>query len=282
MQNGETFVIDEPAQKLPEYENPPINEVACGILFVPMPQFLNAYLGLLWEKYRSQYPNCQETGPIMPVIERFDGTGSVPQPVPWEEAPFFTRTWFVDTAGTGLIQIQRDRFLTNWRKLNPSDEYPRYHTVIEKFRQGFSTFEAFIDEHHLGPFQPLQYELTYVNHILNGEGWDSIADINKVFPDLAWRETTERFLPMLENVGWNGSFVMPNQLGRLHAKVQTVKRKSDGRKALMLDLTVRGIGSDPTRESMFQWFELAREWIVRGFADLTSDHIQNSIWRRLP
>ena len=32
---------------------------------------------------------------------------------------------------------------------------------------------------------------------------------------------------------------------------------------------------------MWNWFDLAHEWIVRGFADLTTEKIQQNIWRRL-
>ena len=45
---------------------------------------------------------------------------------------------------------------------------------------------------------------------------------------------------------------------------------------ILLDLTVRGIG----KEGMEAWFDLAREWIVCGFADLTGDEIQKTIWGR--
>jgi hypothetical protein len=49
---------------------------------------------------------------------------------------------------------------------------------------------------------------------------------------------------------------------------------------LLLDLTVRGIGRDKSPGGMTDWFDLAREWIVRGFTDLTGEDVQKNIWRK--
>ena len=46
---------------------------------------------------------------------------------------------------------------------------------------------------------------------------------------------------------------------------------------ILIDLTVRGFSDD----GMEKWFDLAREWIVCGFADLTGKDIQAKVWRRL-
>ena len=279
MPYGENVVTDGTSQKLPEYANPPISEVACGVLFEPIAGLLNAYLGLLWEKYRAQYPICQEAPPLMPTIEKFDGEEPNPQAV-FDGTALLPRTWFVEAKQTGLVQIQRDRFLVNWRKMAQSDSYPRYHTVIQNFRDGFTTFAEFIAEHQLGEIRPLQFELTYVNHIPQGEGWNSMADIGKLFPDFSWRDISSRHLPPLENIDWNSSFVLPEKQGRLHARIQSAKRIEDDHKLIVLHLTARGIGNNPINEGMFQWFELARNWIVRGFADLTGEEVQKTVWRR--
>ena len=45
--------------------------------------------------------------------------------------------------------------------------------------------------------------------------------------------------------------------------------------------TARGQTVDKGKKQMWNWFDLAHEWIVRGFADLTTEKIQQNIWRRL-
>jgi uncharacterized protein (TIGR04255 family) len=266
-------------QLLPEYDNPPLNEVVCGILFKRIDAFLNPYLGLLWERYRPEYAECLEVVPLVPVIERFDKP-SPPEPQADLEAPLLPRTWFVHANGNGVIQVQRDRFLHNWRKIRPDDAYPRYRHVISMFQSHLSQFTQFLAEHNLGVVTPLQYELTYINHIMQGEGWDTIHDVGKIFPHFAWEESEDSFLSSPESVLWQTSFVLPNQAGRLRTKLQSATRRGDGHPLFVFELTVRGIGTHTTLDTMWHWFELAHEWVVRGFADLTNPQVQKDIWRR--
>ncbi len=60
---------------LPDFEKPPVIEVVCGLQFVPIRAFTVPYLGILWDKFKANYPNCREVAPLMPVVERF-GEGS--------------------------------------------------------------------------------------------------------------------------------------------------------------------------------------------------------------
>lgn len=265
-------------QDLPDYENPPVIEVVCGVLFTPIDALLVPHFGQLWEKFRSDYPHCQEVPPLVPAIERLEEPS--PPEASFTEIPPLPRIWFVHTNDTGVIQIQRDRFLHNWRKKRPEDEYPRYHNVIKMFYDRLSDFRSFLAEAKLGTIQPLQYEMTYINHIPQGEGWTTIGEIGRVFPDLSWRSGTQRFLPDLEGFNWRAGFLLPDRAGRLHATIRPVVRRTDLRRILALELTARGMGSDASPEGMRAWFDLARQWIVRGFTDLTSDDIQQKVWRR--
>ena len=48
---------------------------------------------------------------------------------------------------------------------------------------------------------------------------------------------------------------------------------------LVLEIKTRGIGESTTKEAIREWFDVAHEWIVRGFTDLTTPEIQK-IWER--
>ncbi len=263
------------ATPLPIYENPPVNEVVCGILFTRLDELLTPYLGLLWEKYKPEYSKCQEVAPIMPIIESFDQRAS--QEVEMLPLP---RTWFVHDNERGIIQIQRDRFLHNWRKMQRSDEYPHYESVVRDFRAYLLIFTEFLKENNLGVLIPLQYELTYINHIMQGEGWETINDVEKIFPNFSWQKGKNSFLTSPEIINWHTSFVLPDRTGRLHAKIQSATRQTDKHPVLQFELTVRGIGNYSTLDAMWSWFGLAHEWIVRGFSDLTDSQVQKDIWRR--
>ncbi|HTV41571.1 MAG TPA: TIGR04255 family protein [Candidatus Sulfotelmatobacter sp.] len=261
---------------MPSYENPPVNEVICGIMFKPITALLAPHLGLLWNKFRTEYPTCREAEPLIPVVESFDGeeTGQVDLSV-----PFLPRMWFVSKDENAVIQVQRDRILHNWRKVRTTDSYPRYSVVKERFTKQCSDFATFLAENELGTIQPLQFEMTYLNHIPAESGWHTVGDIGKIFPDFNWR-SGDRFLARPEKVNWRTSFALPESKGRLHISIQLALRRQDRLPLFVVDLTVRGMGADRTLSGMWPWFDTAREWIVRGFTDITGPELQRNVWRR--
>jgi uncharacterized protein (TIGR04255 family) len=263
----------------PHYKNPPVNEVICGVLFESMDELLSPYTGLLWEVFKDDYPTCEEQPPIVPAIERYDDTPQASDPT----AGFlpYPRIWFVHRDGTGVIQIQRDRFLHNWRRLQEDDEYPRYETVIEVFKERLSRFEAFLEEHELPRMKPLQYELTYSNPIPQGEAWASLEEIGGLLPDSSWRKDDGRFLPDPSAINWRTSFDMPDRLGRLHVTAKTAMRRSDRKPLMVLELTARGFVPQHDAVAMSQWFDAAHKWIVCGFEDLTSEKVQADVWGKI-
>src|SRR2546423_711592 len=126
---------------LPSFEEPPVNEVICGIMFEPIAGMLAPHLGLLWDKFRAEYPTCKEVDPLIPVVERFGGEEKAE---PDFTVPFLPRIWFVSKDENAIVQVQRDRLLHNWRKVRPTDAYPRYSVVKEKFTHRCKEFHAFL------------------------------------------------------------------------------------------------------------------------------------------
>jgi len=260
---------------LPEYKNPPVNEVVCGIFFETIKQLLVPHFGLLWEKFRPEYPHCRHVDPLMPIIESPSGSrldtriSEVPLP----------RIWFLHDDGR-IIQVQRDRFLHNWRRLQPTDEYPHYAAVFQMFQSHFSTFQEFLAEYNLGGITPRQYELTYVNMIPQGEGWETEDDLYKIFPDFIWGSKKDRFLPNPTGINWQTNIPLPNEAGQLHLNIQNAIRIADKHRLIRLEITARGIKTEHSLDSMQDWFTLAHEWIVQGFADITDTQIQKNVWGR--
>jgi uncharacterized protein (TIGR04255 family) len=259
---------------LPEYDKPPVHEVVCGILFEHIDKFANAYLGVLWEKYKPEYIKCQEVAPLVPLIETFDESEPRLDMLP------LPRTWFVHAENHKIIQVQRDHFLHNWRKVQEGDPYPRYETIIGDFKNYLLKFTEFLNENDLGTLMPQQYELTYINHIYQGEGWNTLSDIGHIFPNLSWQKREDSFLTSPENINWQTAFVLPERAGRLRAKIQSGMQRESGRQVIVFELTVRGIGSYQRLDTIWAWFDLSHNWVVRGFTDLTAPQVQQDIWRR--
>lgn len=263
---------------LPDYKTPPVIEVVCGILFEELKSLHAVHLGDLWRRLKPDYGHSREVAPLAPAVEVFGKPTKVQVQV--TDIPPLPRTWLLTPNENGIVQVQRDRFLHNWKKVRPDDEYPRYSQVIRMFRDRLKVFEEFVAENELGPIEPLQYEMTYVNHIPEGDGWSTLGEVGSVFSDFVRRSDTLRFLPEPDRLNWRTSFPLGGERGRLHAVIRHARRTSDDQPILLFELTARGMAEDASAGSMWSWFDLAHEWIVRGFTDLTSEGVRKDVWRQ--
>lgn len=268
--------MTESAAALPDYENPPVTEVVFGIQFEKIRGLKAPHTGILWERLgRRDYPECQEMLPLNHVVESFEDNPPNRQDITFSARPPLPRLFFINNGGDHLVQIQEDRFHQNWRKLKPNDQYPRYVKLYPKFLASWQVLKDFLKSVDLGEPKPDQYELTYVNHIHRGAGWEALGEIEKVFPGFTCART-DGFLPEPENFSWRRVYRLPDNRGRLHVSLGLAISKETKDQVMVLDLTARGF----LRDSMDAWFDMAHEWIVRAFSDLTSRTIQESIWKR--
>jgi uncharacterized protein (TIGR04255 family) len=262
------------------FEKPPVVEVACGIVFNELKDLLVPHFGLLWEEFKLEYPVCEEQPELEAKIETFSESEVVTE-VEFSDTPPLPRIWFLSDKEDRIIQIQRNRFLHNWRKVNQDDEYPMFDTVVQIFKQHLSTFKEFLAREKLGEIQPLQYEIVYVNIISTGLGDRKLTDIGRVFPDITWRNSQERFLVKPETINWNAAFLLPDNKGRVHVNIRTLKPIDDQEQKFLMDITVRGIDRNQTSlEGLPDWFNLAHDWVVQSFTDLTSPEMQNVVWSK--
>lgn len=264
-----TYVIRP--MTFPDFTKPPVVEVVCGVLFDPPGGFMLPHIGQFSKRLGHEFPKISEVNSLPPVVETFKDR---PQNLVFGRPPL-PRVWFENTAGDQLVQLQRDRLLVNWKKTTPEHAYPRFPAVNAAFEKHLELFNAFMTE-TFGQAPPhRQYELTYINHIPADDTWQALEDIGGVLPDLAWRKKPDRFLPGPERLEARLVFPFPDQAGRLHVRVQHGTRSLDQVPILVVDLTARGFLVD--RKA---WFDLAHEWIVKGFCDLTETRIQNDVWER--
>ena len=271
------MVIVRPTD-LPDFTNPPVVETLLSAQFDRLSLPKTAHFGLYWEQIRSRFPETQEQGELPSLIE---WPPDHPQPsigiqLQALEAPPTPRFWFVNKDGTELIQVQRDRFIKNWRKVGQKDLYPRYEQLRAGFDEDFGAFADFISKQNLGTIRINQCEVSYINHIVAGMGWKTHADVDEVFT--VWRQPKTSFPGRAEDLSFRARFPMYDSAGtfsgRLHVTVQSVRRLSDGVPMFLLELTARGQVGEGT-----DFFDLGREWIVRSFAELTTPSM-HMIWGR--
>ena len=263
---------------LSDFEKPPVVETVLSVQFEKLTAMQSLHLGLFGREMQENFPRTEERVPLPPVIEQF--SEALPQGVRVQfeavEAHSLPRLLLFNTAGTELIQIQNDRFIRNWRKAEEQDRYPHYEPYIKPaFERDFQKFQAFLAEEKLGPLKINQCEVTYVNHIISGEGWQGLGNFGKVFS--FWNELAAP-LAHPEDFAIRVRFPIADKngqrIGRLHVDVQPALRATDAHPMYVANLTARGqLGAG------FEFFDLGRQWIVKAFEKLTTRNM-HLVWEK--
>lgn len=260
---------------LPDFDRPPLVEVALSLQFEPLSKLTTAHIGLLWEKYRAHLPGIQEHPPLDPVLENFDPPRPPQVEIAFGNKPPMPRVWFLSEANAELVQVQNDRFIHNWRKAGTDATYPRYEKIRDEFWEEVRTLAQFLDDEKLGELAVNQCEITYVNHIDYGA---VTVDPDEVFAN--WRALqASAFLPTPEDILLRWRFRMPNEIGRLHVMVQPAL-DSNRQRIWTMNLMARGRPLGKGIDGAFGFFDVGREWIVHGFTDLTSQLMHRHWGRR--
>lgn len=252
----------------PSYKSPPLNEVSIGLQFQPLERLKVPHFGLFWESIRQSYPVVEHAAPIFAKEPDFT------------EGYLLPRVWFIDKTDTQLLQVQRDRINFNWRFREGTKPYPRYQTIAPKFFELFKAFEKFLVEANIGLISPTAAEMTYVNLLECGKEWSKAEDLAAIFRDYGWDHDKERFLPHPNNMSWAMSFGLPKNQGTLNVRLSPAKRVSDQQPILKLELVATYLVQNMSFQALEPWYELAHEWIVKGFADLMQPEAQSKFWGR--
>lgn len=185
------------------------------------------------------------------------------------------RLWMIDDTGNTLVQFQRDRFGINWRRSGDAP-YPRFRgavrpALIDAHRRLVALTEA------LGLGQPTfdAFDMTYVNPIPLEPG-QQLSDVIRPWSGDLLDDLGEP----IHGVNLQVTFAMPATDGLMTADAGIARRVEDGSSLVLLQLTVRGRVADGSFDSALQCVDTARQWIVKGFASMTtkSMHVK---WGRI-
>lgn len=259
----------------PDYDNPPVVETVLGVQFDRLPGFKNAHLGAFWKTLDlDEWPVVQDVPPLTPQFERFDKTARWAKGVQLQltQDPA-CRLQIKSIDGGRMIQLQNNRLHFNW--LGESGvPYPRYERVLEGFESALRKFVEFVEQEHVGDFQPNQWEVTYVNHIPQGSVWKTPGDWS-FFKPLAGFSMVGN-LVQGESFGGEWHFIIPDRKGRLHVQwhhgLKTLSDEPEN-EIVRLTLTARGpIGdSDDKLRTLTDGLNLGRRIIVSSFKELMND-----------
>lgn len=254
----------------PRFDRPPVYETVLGVQFEPLRGFSIPHYGLYWSEIRREYPKYQIHPPLSPALELFgpEAKKDAQAGIELVDTPE-VRTWFLTEDGRFLLQLQKDRFLQNWRKTQDSDVYPHYDQLRPKFCAEWQRFCRFLKEVEIETPVVNQCEVTYVNHIDIEQGPKSYENLSKIVS--CWSGAySGHFLSAPESVNFSFRHLLPENKGRLHVTMQPAIRRRDAKEILRLNLTVRGRPASSELRDIVEWLELGHEWAVRGFADVTT------------
>ncbi|MGQ0628004.1 MAG: TIGR04255 family protein [Phycisphaerales bacterium] len=268
------------SRNLPEFAKPPVTEVALAVQFEPI-EITAAHLGLLALRMRELgYPRIEQHPPLAPIVEQF-GAPRVPGRVVFALGLPEVRNWFVAEDGQRLVQVQSDRLIHNWRKSGTANEYPRYEKIRETFGQHLQELAAFVTREGLGEILPNQVEVTYVNHVRSVGaplGGGQLARVTGI----AGSSYTDRTLPAAEDARAAARFVIEREgtpVGRLHVNAHTAIDLENREPIVVVSLTARGRPFTQGLDGVLSFMDLGREWVVRGFADVTTPEM-HKVWER--
>jgi len=269
----------------PDYDNPPVVEVALSVQFDRLEGLDTAQVGQLWvERYKDRYPRTEDNPPLDPLVEILPGQD---QPglgiaLQFGNVPPLRRTWFLNEGGNRLVQIQSDRFVYNWRKEDETEKYIRYENVLEGFIREYTEFTSFIEQQGIGKLKLNQCEITYVNPLVLPGNINTHQNLDRLLtvfrPEYCPNPVTgEIFLEKPESVRMALMYLMKNDegkaYGRLHVSADPVINSRDKKAAYMLKLTCRGVLLGSGLEGIKKFFDKSREWIVHGFHCITTEDL---------
>jgi uncharacterized protein (TIGR04255 family) len=248
----------------PSFKTPPINELICGVQFEGADGFSTCHMGLFAERIKTEYPKFEDQAPLPKLY--LEGVVQAPQFI---AMPPLRRVFYLKPPGNFLIQLQQERLLHNWRKLEEVDEYPRFAEAFRRFSNAWEMFQEFLVSAALPPATASIFELTYINHIVADGGefprnlWDFLA-FNESSPKAIVESEEVNPSMAAMQYGWT----LPKSQGHLTLDLKHGVRPSDDRQVLLLELTVRG--KPLQSDDMSRWFDLAHESIVNTFDQLTT------------
>jgi len=251
------------------FDRPPVAEVALSVQTSPAFGVQAAHLGAFWETaLRDAYPVTQDQPAAPPSIESFDDGGWRPVIIFGTGAPS-SRQWYLTEDQTRLVQMQNDRIVLNWRRLQSTD-YPHYAALRAELERVTSLWQTFTDERRLPRAPVVQTEVTYINQIPLEEPITDLSDVGAVLSALrlTWPENagTPELFQFEQRFRLSGPDGRP---ARLYVTLAPGSLPDD-RPFLSLNLVARGAPAGQGMQAALTWLDFGHNQIVNTFADITA------------
>ncbi len=268
-------MAERPAN-LPDYSNPPIDELAVGVQFPAVEGMHDAHVGLYWRMVREQYPRAETQPRVEAPIEAL-GPPQIEAPViqfPLSSA-LQSRTWLINETDDYLIQIQNNRIVQNWRRREFA--YPHFEQVWGRFIDNYGKFIGLLKSEDLPVPNVQQVEVTYINWIS-----DILPSKFLKASESATISAYERTLEPASQTFTSRYDLNDDPIERLYVQCQpTLRAAAPNVQGSQLALVYRATrASGLTDEEISTYANSGRIIIVNAFTELTTAEAQR-IWGRV-
>jgi uncharacterized protein (TIGR04255 family) len=263
------------------FEKPPVVEVILGVQFDPILDLSNAHFGWFWREYLGK--NWTQTRNAAPIQDQVEVFGDEPT---WGalgirfgvmDGSETARCQFSIATGEHLVQVQPGHFYFNWQKREQT--YPRYLAVKKEFLSHFETFKKFVADAGLGEVRPRQWEVTYLNHLPQGDLWKESADVPELLPGLL-PSFASLSGQRLDAVNGNWRFEILPKRGRVHVNLQTAGVGMPPKLVLQMTITARG-PIHPEKGDLDRDLDIGHDAALATFFAITSPAAL-AAWKPVP
>ncbi len=258
---------------LPDFDAPPVVETVLAVRIRDVTGLDAPRLVKFWDdRLSADLPAIEERPPYDAPIEQF-GQGSGTPRMALQVGTAMPSPRFFCSSGSDLVQLQQDWFAYNWRKTPDNPDYTRYEKGRAKFKRWLMDLGSYVQETLGETLIPTQCEVTYINHVVLTEEDLAYGPLGAVLRDVQPRSGI--FLPSPETSRHASAYVIPGDegspVGRLHVAVDRAWAGEERRPIVLLSLTARGAPQAGDIPSALEFLDLGRQWVVKGFTDLTTD-----------
>lgn len=269
-------IVIERSPDLPDFERPPVAEVAIALSFEPLLRLRQAHLGSFWQQLRDEYPTVDDRPPVETHLEEL----GVIVPPAFElrlvEAPRTSRAWFLSADGTRLIQLQADQLILNWR--GEGEQYPRFEALAASVFERLEQLNSWAENETLGEVVPRQVEITYVNRLGPEPLASYFTPLNDVPPTgggLAPKPLDASFATRYDVGGSGGT------IGRVYVDARAVADPAGDTPTIVNTLTLvfRAPATSFATSDLERLLTVGRDAMVTLFTTLTTPE-QHTHWGR--
>lgn len=248
-----------------------------GFHFTQIAGWNPLHLGQLFAAFQSDYPNGEMLAPVVDLsLAPRGGALNFVEALPLRAA-------FADEVKSQLVQVQQSFFLRNWRKVNPNQQYAHYSDLKPRFMADWQRFNDFLKGIGLAPPTVYRSEVTYVNHLVRGDIWDSYNDLAALFKPIAQRATEAdhgrqyAFLPEAATVNLVAGYNLAQMAVSLQIQAQSAIRQPDGTEVIQLTVTAQSKPDSESEQGLTSALDRCHEAVVLGFDDATTSKA-HKIW----